>query len=344
MGEQTELERSAAVAGAAGAERAHNPYSAHRQLLRPEEVRELSQLRAGPPLRDTAVAWLQILAAWTAVAIWPQWWVVAIAIPIIGAANYALHILGHDALHRRYWPDGRRNDVLADLLLYGPVGAVTHVTGRNHLLHHLHLATAADPDRHKYASERKTTKRELLLYLAGLSNLLPVIRSVFLRRASDVTGELQAPEFAASRAGGYTRRDRAIVLAWQLVLVAGLWWAIGWWAYPLLWLVPVYVFRYCADEARQFLEHAHLESDELADTHRLITYTSSPLERVFFSPLHMNLHTAHHLWPSIPYYNLPAADRLIRERNRSDELIWRESYVGTLREYLRSLPLPGTRV
>jgi len=326
---------------AAGAGPARNPYTAHRQLLRPEEVRELSRLRAGPPLRDSAIAWLEIVAAWAAVAIWPHWWTVLLAIPIIGTANYALHILGHDALHRRFWPDGRRNDLLADLLLYGPVAAVTHITGRNHLLHHLHLASDADPDRHKYASERKTSKRELLLYLSGLSNLLPVIRGVLLRRAGDVKAEVEAPDFAASRAGagiGYTARDLAIVLAWQLVLIAGLSWAIAWWAYPLLWLVPVYVFRYCADEARQFLEHAHLEPDDLADAHRLITYTSSPVERVLFSPLNMNLHAAHHLWPSIPYYNLPAADRLLRQRNRSEELLWRRSYVGSLREYMRALP------
>jgi fatty acid desaturase len=326
-------------------EPSRNPYREHRGLLSPQEVRELSRLRSAPPLRDTAIAWGKILAAWVAVGFWPEWWVVLLAIPVIGTANYALHILGHDAMHRRYLPDPRWNDLLADLFLYGPVAAVTHVIGRNHLLHHLHLASGDDPDRHKYATSHKRTKLDLVLYLSGVSNLLPVIRGVFLRRASDVSDAAQAPEFAASRDGngiGYTRRDLAITLGWQVLLVAGLSWGIGWWAYPVLWLVPVYVFRYCADEARQFLEHAHPEPDEIADAHRLITYTSNPIERLFFSPLNMNLHTAHHLWPSIPYYNLPAADRLIGERNRSPDLVWRGSYLGSLRRYFRSLPLAAT--
>ncbi len=324
-----------------GAGPGRNPYEAHRHLLRPDEVRDLSRLRVSPPLRDSAVAWMEILAAWMVVAMWPQWWVVLLAIPVIGTANYALHILGHDALHRRYLPDARRNDLVADLLLYGPVAAVTHVTARNHLLHHRRFGSEADPDRYKYATTDKGSRVDLLLYLTGVSNLVPVIRGVFLRRAGDVAGEGERSEFAASGGGGeigYTARDLAILLGWQLLLLVALSWGIGWWAYPLLWLLPVYVFRYCADEARQFLEHAHLERDGRRDVARLVTYTSNPVERVFFSPLNMNLHTAHHLWPSIPYYNLPRADRMIRERGPASELVWRRSYVGTLLEHLRALP------
>ena len=321
------------------------PYSPHRQtLLRPEEVRELSRLRVGPPMRDCAIAWMEILGAWTAVALWPQWWVVLLAVPFVGSASYALHILGHDALHRRIHPNPRRNDWFADLFLYGPVAAVTHVVARNHALHHLHLATPADPDRHKYASAEKASKKDLLLYVCGLSGLLPAIRNVFLRRASDVTTEAADAGFAASGGDakvGYTKRDFAVIVSWQLLLLAALTGSIGWWAYPLLWLLPVYFFRFCADEIRQFLEHAHPEPDEVADGHRLITHASNRIERRFLSPLHMNLHTAHHLWPSIPYYNLPRADQLIRERNRSADLVWRGSFLRALLTYWQALPLPA---
>lgn len=318
-----------------------NPYAGYRQILHPDEVRRLSQLRAAPALRATAIAWLQIFVAWIVVALWPEWWIVLLAIPVIGTANYALHILGHDAMHRRYLPDAKRNDAVADLLLYGPIGAVTHISGRNHLLHHLRLASEDDPDRHKYATAEKATRIDLLLYLSGLSNLLPVIRGVLLRRASDVSAAGQGHDTAASRGGdaiGYTARDVAIIIGWQALLFLGLTWSISWWAYPVLWLFPVYAFRYCGDEARQFMEHAHLEPDPIADEHRLITYVSNPVERLFFSPNNMNLHAAHHLWPSIPFYNLPEADRLLRERNTSNDLIWRGSYLATLRDYWRALP------
>jgi fatty acid desaturase len=81
-----------------------------------------------------------------------------------------------------------------------------------------------------------------------------------------------------------------------------------------------------------------LSTDEEADERkRMITYTSTWLERQFFAPHNMNFHTAHHLWPSIPYYNLPEADRLIRARieqgGPDDNLVWRRSYVRYILSY-----------
>ena len=94
---------------------------------------------------------------------------------------------------------------------------------------------------------------------------------------------------------------------------------------------------------RTFLEHSHPEADEKADLHRLITYTSNPLERLFFAPMNMNYHAAHHLWTSIPYYRLRRADRKIRSRTAAEGLIWRSAYVGYILRYFLALPLPECR-
>jgi fatty acid desaturase len=55
--------------------------------------------------------------------------------------------------------------------------------------------------------------------------------------------------------------------------------------------------------------------------------------------MNMNYHASHHLWVSIPYYNLPAADRLMREHPGSVALEWWRSYVGYLWRYMRAMPL-----
>jgi fatty acid desaturase len=123
------------------------------------------------------------------------------------------------------------------------------------------------------------------------------------------------------------------------VLIGGLTWAIGWWAYPVLWLLPVFVFTYLGDNLRSFVEHSHPESDAKADEHRLVTYFSNRLERLFVAPMNMNYHAAHHLWVGIPYYNLPHADRLMREHPGSAALEWRRSYLGYLWRYMRAMPL-----
>jgi len=307
-------------------------------LLEPDEARRLSRLDALAPIRDTTLQWLKILAAWAFVAWSPAVIVVLVALPVIGTSRYALQVLAHDGIHRRLFSSAYVNDLFTDVFLLGSIGAVVRLSGRNHLLHHQRLGSDDDPDRFKYGSYNKTTTRELLAYLSGVSGFALVIRRAFLPTE-------RATRDAGSTGTGlrYAARDIAIIGIWQALLIVGLSWYIGWWAYPVLWLLPAYLFGYCGDMARQFLEHAHPERDEIADRHRLITHSSNPVERIFLSPLNMNLHTAHHLWPSIPYYNLPEADRIMHARAASDETIWRGSYLGSLREYWSALPLAPCR-
>jgi fatty acid desaturase len=322
---------------------AFDPYTRFRRsLLTPDEIRELSRLTPARPVRDVLLLWAQIFAAWAAVAVWTEWWVVLLTIPVIGTRHYAMHVIGHDGIHRRLFNDPRVNDLFNDALIFGPEGAVTHLNGQNHLLHHRYLSNEADPDRFKYTSSNKTTRLELVAYLCGLTSLVPLWRNVFRR---DWTGHTQKVSERRQSRGreGYTLRDLAIIGGSQAALIVGLTLAIGWWAYPLLWLVPVYAFTYCGDQTRFFLEHAYPEPDEATEDRRLITYTSNPVERMFFAPKNMNFHAVHHLWPSIPYYNLPRADAMVRGRDGARGLVWRPSYVGALRHYFRALPLPGCR-
>jgi fatty acid desaturase len=65
---------------------------------------------------------------------------------------------------------------------------------------------------------------------------------------------------------------------------------------------------------------------------------------MFFAPMNMNFHAAHHLWVSIPYYNLPKADALMRAHPLATSLEWRRSYVGYLIRYALALPLEECRV
>lgn len=311
-----------------------NPYRPYTDILPPARVRELSLLRPARAVTDALLAWAAIVAAFTAVALWPHWWVVALAFPVVGSRYYALFIVGHDGMHRRLCRGRGRNDLLNDLLCLGPIGAITRINNANHLLHHRHLGSQDDPDRHRHCCHNKSTRPAYLAFVTGLANLVPAIRNVFLR-GHEADDRSVRPR--------YRGRDVAILVGWQAILIGGLTLAIGWWAYPVLWLAPVYVHMYLADLVRSFLEHAHPEADEKADQHRLITYVSNPLERLLLAPNNMNLHTAHHLWPSIPYYNLPVADRKLRSHPDAAGLEWRGSYLAYLVRYFLALPLPECR-
>ncbi len=300
-------------------------------LLTPQRIRELGVIRTNRALLDIAFCWILILAAFVLVTYHTAWWSLVTAFVLIGNRYYALFIIGHDGMHRRVAPSTNRNDLICDLLVFGPIGAITRLNNYNHLEHHYWLGTPKDPDRPKHCSFNKTSSSELLGFLSGFSIVLTAIRNVFHPRARQ------------NQAGGYGVRDVFIVGGWFVLLAGGLTWQIGWWAYPLLWLAPVYTFMYLADNFRSWSEHSHPEADDSADAHRLITFLSNPVERCFLAPMNMNYHTVHHLWPSIPYYNLAAADREIRTMPAARGLEWRGSYLAYLWTYMKALPLAEYR-
>lgn len=305
-------------------------------MLSPVRVKELSQLRPGRVVFDVATCWLIIIAAWSLVAWSTTWWTIVPAMLVIGTRYYALFVIGHDGLHRRLLSSRRANDLFCDLLVLGPIGAITRLNNRNHLGHHQHLATELDPDRHKHGCFNKTDLTELLGYLSGISSIWHSVHNVFFASGRAPKGETSD--------SGYTARDFVVLAIVQGTLIGGLTWWFGWWGWPLLWAAPVYLFTYLGDSIRSFAEHSHPQADELADEHRLITYVSWPLERMFFAPMNMNYHAAHHLWVSIPYYNLPIADAEMRRHALASQLEWRRSYAGYLVRYALALPLEECRV
>jgi fatty acid desaturase len=301
-------------------------------ILSRDELRALSTLRPVRAVVNTLVNWLVIVGAWTLVAVLPSWWTVVAAILVVGTRYYALAIIGHDGLHRRVFPDQWTNDLVNDLLIMGPIGAITRVNRLNHIEHHRITASAVDPDRHKYVHEGKEPTLPFLVFLTGFANMVPTIRNIFF-------GKRRTAEAARQPASeSYKLRDIVILLAWQALLIIGLSYAIGWWAYPVLWLMPVYLFAYRADLVRVFCEHSMMQSDEIADQSlRMVHYDSNWLELQFFAPNNMNCHVAHHLWPGIPYYNLPLAEAKVRswdiENGSNGQIIWRGSYCAYLVAY-----------
>jgi fatty acid desaturase len=318
---------------------AKDPYSPFRKDLLPAaRVRELSRLEPWRPVRDTALCWAWIVAAWTAVAVHPAWWTVLLALPVIGNRFYALLIIGHDGLHGRLFPNRVLQDIFCDLFHFGPIGAIRRLNNQNHLAHHAFLGSERDPDHHKYTAENKARRVDLAGYVLGVRSVVQSVRNVFFPAPA---GSQKGTSKTGPR---YSARDLLILAGWQLALLVGLTLTIGWWAYLVLWWLPVYTFAFLGDNLRTFAEHSQPGPDAEADGHRLITFLSNPVERMLVSPMNMNYHVVHHLWPSIPYYNLPRANCEVRELAGADpRLEWRGSYFVYLLRFFRALPFRWRR-
>jgi len=320
--------------------------SLRRQLMAPARVRELSRRRPRRVARDAAACWVLIIMAWVVAARIDRWWALALAAVVVGNRFYALYIIGHDGLHRRLLDGTRANDLLCDALVMAPIGGITRINNRNHLMHHQFLATDTDPDRHKHGCANKATLPGLLGYLTSATSVVRSVTHVFVGNSDRISDRTRAQGDGDARRSSYRLRDISLIVAWQLGLIALLTWMFGWWGYLAMWWAPVFALAFLADNLRAFVEHSHPEPDRAADRHRLITHRPGWFERQLLSPMNMNFHAAHHLWPSIPYYNLPAADAELR--HAADEaglssLSWRRSYIAYVWRYARSLPLEGCR-
>lgn len=321
-----------------------------RQSLQRSDYDRLTTHRPSRVYFDLALDWIGILLAVVAVSLLPTWWMNGLAFIVVGSCQYALFILGHDALHGSLHPRRIINDRLAKWLIYGPMFMGLEDARRNHLEHHRRLGTKSDPDRYLHSLDNKNTKIKFLLFCTGLATFAKTVVKVtpmgkllsqqpqpVVPSSSKVVDDSLAKTLIA-----YCRQRYPVMVMQPLLLMLFVLLGLPLFSYFILWVAPIYVCVFLPDEIRAFCEHAVIQPlDELADSHRLITFCPTRLEAIIFSPHNMNYHAEHHLWPAIPYFSLPKAHQFVKGRS---EVTVRGSYVDFLYKVCQFLPLESHSV
>lgn len=301
-----------------------HPEAIGRAILAPGsvELKALVERRPARMLRDVALYWALIAAALALVALEPAPWSYVLAFVAIGNSQYALSILTHEGNHGSLFRRRSLNDAFCLWVLCAPLGVDFDGERHNHLEHHRLFATPEDPDRYLYRLADKNARARLLLFLTGLTSLPHILAKAARPRPTT--------------SGKFLLRGRWPTLLAQVLIFLGMSAFLTPWAYPALWLAPLYVMAFVPHKIRMLCEHAQLVlPDESADGHRLLTFRPNAFEKQLIAPLGLNFHAEHHLFPSVPYYRLAELARVV-----SDESIeQRRSYVGFVVECLRRLPL-----
>lgn len=246
-----------------------------------------------------AHAWAVILGAMALVAWFPNPLTYVLAVMLIGSRQLGLAILMHEGAHRCLSRNESRNMALSQWLCAYPVLADTQAYRRYHLQHHARTQQPDDPDlvlSAPFPITKASYRRKFLRDITGRTGyeqrkaqLLNALgdRSWPLRRRARHFGEKLGPQIAVN------------ALLWAGLAAAGIWWA-----YPLLWLVPLLTWMMVITRIRNIAEHAVVpdSDDPLRNTR---TTEASLLERVFIAPYFVNYHLEHHLLFYVPCYNLP---------------------------------------
>lgn len=270
-------------------------------------VRRYSRLRVWRSARAIAFDWFIIAVCFAAAIRFPHPAVWIVAGIVITGRQHALLVLMHEGAHFRLHPRRAVNDWIGDWLLAFPFLVSTRGYRNNHIAHHSHLNTDADPDWVRKLAHADWDLPKTKWMLAGV-----LLRDFFgggmldqLRSIGHLRGEKRAAR--ASEPGSRSRtlgRTAYYAIVAAAVTAASLWIPV-----LVLWFLPAFILLPVVLRIRSIAEHFALPGETEFNSSR--NYLGPWWERAFFTPHNVGYHLDHHLFPSIPFYNLPDFHRFL---------------------------------
>src|SRR5262249_16482492 len=205
-----------------------------RALLAPDQ---LSALRERVEWKGFALilhAWTIILGSMALVAVYPNPLTYILAVMLIGSRQLGLAVLMHEGAHRCLSRNEARNMAVSQWLCAYPVFADTLAYRRYHLAHHAHTQQTDDPDlvlSAPFPITKASYCRNVWRDITG--------RTGYQQRKAQLLNALGDPAWPVARRLRHFCEKLGPQMTANGGLLAGLSMAGVWWAYPLLWLVPL---------------------------------------------------------------------------------------------------------
>ena len=275
----------------------------------PVQLKQLSRVQTWRWLLAVLGDWLTILVAAALCLRFPAWWVWGIGVLVIGNRQHALAVLMHEAVHYRVSENRQLNDWLANVLAGYPVGLPTENYRVFHLAHHRWLDTPLDPEgEFVKAFPRDMTfpqsrRRFAFVLLRDLSGLWPRPLGVLMKLNWGLPGQRMHHLIPI----GILHWTTAGILASYGMLLT----------YFLLWCVPMVTVFPTIFRIRGITEHSGIAGNarrytrEHPETLRTTRSIRSCFGAWLFGPHQIHYHLEHHLYPSVPFYNLRRLSRLL---------------------------------
>jgi len=266
--------------------------------------------------------WATIIATGAMAVIWPNVITIPLAILIIGSRQHGMSVLVHEAAHGTLFANKAINDFAGQYILGVPYGGDMRSYRRYHLRHHKYAQSENDPDlglSAKFPVTKASLRRKFIRDITGQTYLR-------LRLAQMQPGKME--EIPGSDAFQKTSPWPSLIVN---ALMFGALAALGyWWAYFVLWLLPLFTWFYAVIRLRNIAEHAMTTNDDNPLTHARTT-RAGWLARIFFAPYYVNYHVEHHAYMYVPCYMLPKLHRRLIALGHGEEMETKPNYRAVLR-------------
>lgn len=270
-----------------------------------EKMRELLVRRNGPAIRD-ALLWFGLIfstAAATA-ALWGTWWTV---IPyLIYAALYAgsADARWHEGLHGTAFKTDWINNALYQVASFMVLREGT-VWRWSHTRHHSDTTILGrDPE---IAVPRPPDISGMIQGLFGLSSY-PKYFGNLIRHSQGEINEREREFIPESEFPRVVQTARVHLTVYLAIIVCAL---ISQSSLPLFLIVFPNLFGRWLMSVFGLTQHTGLAENVLDHRLNARTFLTNPLNRFLY--WNMNYHIEHHMYPLVPYYNLPELHEIVKD-------------------------------
>jgi fatty acid desaturase len=281
-------------------------------------IRELHRINPYWNLVGLLFAVLWILAGILIIRV-PTWPVRIAGYILIGMLIHGMANFMHEGIHGTLFRHKRWDRWYGFVMGVPALFSVT-AYGVNHILHHRHNRTEKDPDEFTNVTENRA--------------LLSVFYYIWIV-CGMVIYVIRVPLVAIVYGSRKERLQVALEQTFILLAVAGvLWfsWRGGYFQTVMhVWLIPLVVAALLGN-VRGWAEHTRTQPGHPLTETRTVTSN-----RLFsFLNINLNYHLEHHLFPGVPWYNLPKLHRvLLNDYRQAGSSIYR-SYARFLFDAFRT--------
>lgn len=301
--------------------------------LTSEELQKLTKLRTWRSLFGVLSDWLIIAGTFAIIIAYPNPFTYIFGFLLISRQQLALGLLMHDASHRRLASSAKFSDWIGQWLCGAPLFFSMFSYQKLHLKHHRDPLVKDDPDYSLisgYPISKQSLFRKLLRDATGLSYIKFIRYFIYMARKPKDPSTQETKKIITHQGSMSLASVAGSILITNLILFGILYSVNHPWLYLTHWFLPMATGLQLLLRIRGIAEHAGYEPnpDQRMNSRTVV----SPIQTFIFAPHYAHYHLEHHVYPAVPYYNLPKLHRLLKERGHIPEKQIYSGYGQVLKE------------